>query len=236
MKELTKQSIKQFSGIFGAGIAAACCLGIQVVLAAVGAVGLGFLVKDLYLMPIFVAFVGLTLWLLYRSARAHGNLLPFWLGLVGGLASSVGLWLTVTVLYPRSWPVYLGLAMLAAASVRGVVNARRVAARAVACEVPKQKPPVNKAARRTIQAAIGLLTAGGLYGVYKSVEGFSPGASAVAGGGTETCFGIAQARKNDCATAKHACAGQTTVDNAPDDFRYVPKGACQKLGGRLSAG
>jgi mercuric ion transport protein len=37
-----KELIKQFSRIVGAGIAAACCLGVPVVLAAVGAAGLGF--------------------------------------------------------------------------------------------------------------------------------------------------------------------------------------------------
>jgi len=40
---------KQFSALIGAGVAAACCLGISVVLTAVGAAGLGFLVHDAYL-------------------------------------------------------------------------------------------------------------------------------------------------------------------------------------------
>jgi mercuric ion transport protein len=69
-----KELIKQFSGIIGAGIAAACCLGISAVLAAVGAVGLSFLIHDAYLFPLFVGFITLTLWLLYRSARGRGNL------------------------------------------------------------------------------------------------------------------------------------------------------------------
>jgi hypothetical protein len=64
-----KELIKQFSGIIGADIAAACCLGISAVLAAVGAVGLGFLIHGAYLFPLFVGFITLTLWLLYRSAR-----------------------------------------------------------------------------------------------------------------------------------------------------------------------
>ena len=67
-----KAFLKQFAGIFGAGVAAACCLGIPAVLAAVGALGLGFIVHDAYLFPLFVGFVGLSLWLLYRSARRHG--------------------------------------------------------------------------------------------------------------------------------------------------------------------
>ena len=75
-----KALIKQLSGIIGAGVAAACCLGVPVVLTAVGAAGLGFLVNDAYLFPIFVAFVALSLWLLYRSARGHQSLAPCWYG------------------------------------------------------------------------------------------------------------------------------------------------------------
>ncbi|NBQ89044.1 MAG: DUF2282 domain-containing protein, partial [Betaproteobacteria bacterium] len=30
---------------------------------------------------------------------------------------------------------------------------------------------------------------------------------------------------------RHSCAGQATSDNAPDDWTYVAKGTCQKLGG-----
>lgn len=228
-----KDLIKQFSSILGAVIAAACCLGVQVVLAAVGAAGLGFLINDAYLVPIFAAFVALTLWLLYRSARAHQYLVPFWVGLAGGLVGVIGLWLMVTGFYPTPWLVYLALAALIAASAWNVVHARGVAARAV--EVPEKKEPVNDTARRTIQAAIGLLAAGGLYGVYKSVQVLSPSAQATASGDTETCFGIAKAGQNDCATAKHACNSQATVDNAPDEFKYVPKGTCEKIGGKLSA-
>ncbi|WP_411728269.1 MerC domain-containing protein, partial [Methyloglobulus sp.] len=66
-----KDQTKQTAGLMGAAIAAACCLGIPVVLSAVAAVGLGFLINDAYLLPMFVGFAGLNLWTLYRSARKH---------------------------------------------------------------------------------------------------------------------------------------------------------------------
>ena len=100
-----KELIKQFSGIVGAGFAAACCLGVPVVLAAVGAAGLGFLINDAYLVPIFAAFAALSLWLLYRSARGHQRMMPFWTGLAGGLVGLVGLWLMVTGLCRRIAPI-----------------------------------------------------------------------------------------------------------------------------------
>jgi mercuric ion transport protein len=231
-----KDLIKQFSGILGAAVAAACCLGVPVVLAAIGAAGLGFLVNDAYLFPIFVAFVALSLWLLYRSARRHQNLVPFWVALAGGLAGAAALWLLVTGFYPKSWPViYAGLTVFVAASVWDVVHGRRrVAARATVVETRQEKQPKSDAARLAIQAAIGLLAAGTLYGTYKSVQVFSPSGRAATGGDTETCYGVAKAGQNDCATAKHSCNSQATVDNAPDDFKYVPKGTCEKIGGKLA--
>lgn len=52
----------------------------------------------------------------------------------------------------------------------------------------------------------------------------------------DKCYGIAKAGQNDCGTARHTCAGKATRDNAPDDWKYVPKGTCEKMGGRTSPG
>jgi mercuric ion transport protein len=231
-----KELIKQLSGILGAAMTAACCLGVPVVLAAVGAAGLGFLINDAYLFPIFVAFVALSLWLLYRSARRHQSLVPFWVALAGGVAGAVALWLLVTGFYPKPWPItYVGLTVFVAASVWDFVNGRRAAARTTVRETPQGKRPTSDAARLATRAVIGLLAAGALYGMYKSVQMFSLSARAAADDATETCFGVAKAGQNDCSSAKHSCNGQATIDNAPDDFKYVPKGTCEKIGGKLSS-
>jgi uncharacterized membrane protein len=52
----------------------------------------------------------------------------------------------------------------------------------------------------------------------------------------EKCYGIAKAGQNDCGTARHSCAGKATRDNAPDDWKYTPKGTCQKVGGKTTPG
>jgi uncharacterized membrane protein len=53
--------------------------------------------------------------------------------------------------------------------------------------------------------------------------------------GAEKCYGIAQAGKNDCGTAKHACAGLgAKVDKDPNEWKYVMKGICEKQGGTTS--
>jgi uncharacterized membrane protein len=49
--------------------------------------------------------------------------------------------------------------------------------------------------------------------------------------GMEKCGGIVKAGKNDCGTSKHACAGQSKVDNEPEEWLYLPKGTCEKITG-----
>jgi uncharacterized membrane protein len=54
--------------------------------------------------------------------------------------------------------------------------------------------------------------------------------------GSEKCYGVAKAAKNDCAAGAHSCAGQATKDMDKTSFVYLPKGACAKIaGGTLKA-
>lgn len=228
--------LKQFGSMVGAGVAAACCLGIPAVLAAVGAVGLGFLLQDVYLFPLFVSFETVSLWLLFRSARSHAYLAPFWVSLAGGIAAAAGLWLLVTGLYPVPALIYAGLGVLVAGSVWDVLRGRKTAARATApaCESQQTVQQVDPARRMATGAALSVAAAAALYGLYKSVEVNAPAAQADTSGETEKCFGVAKAGQNDCSTAAHSCNSQAKVDYAPDDFKFVPNGTCLKIGGKLS--
>jgi len=230
-----KEIVQQLGGLFGAGIAAACCLGVPVVLGAVGAVGLGFLIYDPYLFPLFVAFAALNLWGLFRSARAHGNLIPFWVGLAGSVIAAAGLWLLVTGHSPTGIPVYAGLGVLVAGTIWAGLNTRKAAACATGPvpETPEIGQGVDISKRLTTGAALSVAVAAALYGMYKSVEAFSRAAQPSAGGETEKCFGVAKAGQNDCSTAKHGCNGQSTVDFDPEEYKLVPKGTCEKIGGKL---
>ncbi len=55
--------------------------------------------------------------------------------------------------------------------------------------------------------------------------------------GKEKCYGIAEAGQNDCGNlaGTHSCAGQSTVDNDPGEWKLVAKGTCMDLGGLLKA-
>jgi uncharacterized membrane protein len=49
--------------------------------------------------------------------------------------------------------------------------------------------------------------------------------------GSEKCYGIAKAAKNDCAAGAHSCAGQATKNMDKSSFVYLPAGACAKIAG-----
>lgn len=54
---------------------------------------------------------------------------------------------------------------------------------------------------------------------------------------TEKCFGVAKAGQNDCAppSGSHSCAGQAKKDNDPAEWKKVPAGTCEKMGGKLKS-
>jgi uncharacterized membrane protein len=80
----------------------------------------------------------------------------------------------------------------------------------------------------SIQAAIATLLAAGFASAALAEPVKQPG-------GTEKCYGVAKAGQNDCGTAKHACAGTATKDKDPADWKYVPKGTCEQMGGKAAA-
>jgi len=225
-----KAFFKQFAGLIGTGIAAACCLGIPAILAALGTVGLGFIVHDAYLFPLFVAFAGLSLWLLYRSSRLHGSMAPFWLALVGAIFGGAGLWFMVTGIYPQPWSVYVGLAVLFSGSVWDYVNGRS----APVCEAPVSDAKSEQVSlqRRAINgAALTVAAAGAFYGMYKSVDVLVPKAEA----GEVACWGINECKGTSaCTTAFNACTGQNECKTK--GYIYVPEKECYTRGGKLLKG
>lgn len=109
---------KQISGSIGSIIASICCLGFAPALAALSALGLGFLINDAILIPLLVLFLGLTVWGLLASRHRHGINHPFFLGSTGAIAALVGIFVFM--------PVHiLGLVALIAAAVWDIVLLRR---------------------------------------------------------------------------------------------------------------
>ncbi len=83
-----------------------------------------------------------------------------------------------------------------------------------------------KHSNRLIQSAVAGLLAVGV----AAVSGHALAASK----GIEKCGGIAKAGKNDCGTSRTSCAGTIKVDNDPEAWVALPKGACEKIvGGKI---
>lgn len=116
--------LKQMGSTLGAAFAAACCLGVTAALSVLTAIGAGFLVNDAFLIPLYVLLLALSLWLLYRSAKAHGGLAPFWLGLAGAAFALAGLWISPIM-------VYAGLFAIVAGNVGDFLRGRRGTASAL---------------------------------------------------------------------------------------------------------
>ncbi len=108
---------KQLWGSLGSAVAGACCLGFAPVLAGLSAVGAGFLINDLILVPLFVLALAFTTWSLLRARRQHSRNGPLILGAASAVVAFVALW----VLTPLA---YLALAALVGASAWDIVLVR----------------------------------------------------------------------------------------------------------------
>ena len=73
------------SGFLGTLFASLCCLGVSVVIAPLTAIGLGFLINDLILLPLVLVFLIITLWGLYQGWKRHGVRPPLVLGIVAAV-------------------------------------------------------------------------------------------------------------------------------------------------------
>ncbi len=223
-----KNLLGQLSSLFGAGIAAACCLGIAPVLALVGTLGLGFLARDAWLFPLFVSFAALSLWLLYRSTRTHGRRGPFRLGLPGGLVASTALWALVTGVLPLPWLLYTGLGLLMAGSLWDLVNGWRTAACATeACATPPPGDgPADPGRRLATGAALSAGAALAFYGMYKSVDAWVQ----TAGEAEIACWGVNQCKGTTaCSTTFNACNGQNACRGK--GFVFASERECALRGG-----
>ncbi len=46
------------------------------------------------------------------------------------------------------------------------------------------------------------------------------------------CKGVAKKGMNDCGANGHSCGGKAAKDNDPEEWVFVPKGLCEKIGGK----
>ena len=85
--------------------------------------------------------------------------------------------------------------------------------------------------RLVVSSALASVLALGLVGQAAAQMAKDPGKS------SEKCYGVAKAGQNDCAnlSGSHSCAGQSKADMGADEWKYVAKGTCEKMGGKTAA-
>jgi uncharacterized membrane protein len=88
-----------------------------------------------------------------------------------------------------------------------------------------------------VVAAAAAAAAFATYSSRKAPENGPGAAQSAAAGPQEECYGIAKAGENDCAAANgaHTCGGLAKTDYSGQEYRNVPKGTCEQMGGKLQA-
>jgi len=68
-----------------------------------------------------------------------------------------------------------------------------------------------------------------------AVGALSGSAQAADEKGTEKCYGVTKAGKNDCAANGHSCAGQSKKDRDAKEWIHLPAGTCERIVGGSTA-
>ncbi len=91
--------MKQIVGSGSSIVVGACCLGFTPLLGALNAIGLGFLINDLILLPLLGIALALTLWGLWTASNRDNNKIRFFAGIAASIAAFAGLWIFTPLSY-----------------------------------------------------------------------------------------------------------------------------------------
>lgn len=105
-------------GAFGSIFAALCCIGTPALLAFLSAIGLGFLIHDLILLPALVGFLVLTGYGLMISKKRHDRKEP---SIVFGISAAV----IVITMWFSTIGVLIGMIGLIVSTVLNIVYQKR---------------------------------------------------------------------------------------------------------------
>jgi len=170
--------VREVGGVGAAVVAWLVCAGVPALVAAFGAIGAGALAQHAYMFPAFAAFLGVSVWLLWRTGRPRGELRPFRLALVSAVFAVATFWFSLVEIFPFMWwwP-YLGIAGLVGASVWSFILARRPGncLDEMILELKREERRGSPARRLAAGTVTGVLVLATLYGLHLSVAGFMPG-------------------------------------------------------------
>jgi SAM-dependent methyltransferase len=170
--------VREVGGVGAAVVAWLVCAGVPALVAAFGAIGAGALAQHAYMFPAFAAFLGVSVWLLWRTGRPRGELRPFRLALASAVFAVATFWFSLVEIVPFMWwwP-YVGIAGLVGASVWSFILARRPGncLDEMILELKREERRGSPARRLAAGTVTGVLVLATLYGLHLSVAGFIPG-------------------------------------------------------------
>jgi mercuric ion transport protein len=120
---MARAQLTDAAGAFGAIIAALCCAGTPVIVAALSATGLLALRKDAILWPIMLVSLLMAMWGYWRGYRSHNALAPLIVGGVGAASLAPGV--LVVHGFPAMEMIYGGAILLVAATGWNIVARRQ---------------------------------------------------------------------------------------------------------------
>lgn len=108
-------------GPLGSIFASLCCLGLTPLVGTLAALGLGFLINDLILIPMLVVFLGISIWAFDRDRHRHLHWGPEAISVFAAALTLVG----ILLFFPSL--VIMMLAFLVGASIWNLILVRRCA-------------------------------------------------------------------------------------------------------------
>ena len=118
-----RTNLTDVGGALGAILAALCCAGTPLIVAALAATGLTAMRKDAILWPIMLVSLTVAMWGYWQGHRMHRRWAPMIVGTVGALSLALGV--IVVHGFPAMQMIYGGATLLVAATVLNVVSRRR---------------------------------------------------------------------------------------------------------------
>ena len=118
-----RPQLADVAGAFGAIVAALCCAGTPLIVAALAAVGLSAMRKDAILWPVMLVSLAVAIWAYWQGHRMHRSWAPLNVGIIGAVSLALGV--IVVHGFPAMQMIYGGAILLVVATVWNIIARRR---------------------------------------------------------------------------------------------------------------
>ena len=115
----SKVQLTDAAGTLGAIVAALCCAGTPLIVAALAATGLSALRKDAILWPVMLVSLAVAIWGYWQGHRLHHVWAPLIVGIIGAVSLALGV--IVVHGFPAMQMIYGGAMLLVVATIWNIV-------------------------------------------------------------------------------------------------------------------